>query len=71
MQRRRKPLSWEERRMKILKKMSSIQPTMWLGAQNGAVFIHSAVAKWSVCLHSVKLRDALLSIVLVLLINKK
>ncbi|XP_011338590.1 JNK-interacting protein 3 isoform X2 [Ooceraea biroi] len=44
-------------------KMSSIQPTMWLGAQNGAVFVHSAVAKWSVCLHSVKLRDAALAIV--------
>ncbi|XP_018304982.1 JNK-interacting protein 3 isoform X3 [Mycetomoellerius zeteki] len=46
-----------------IEKMSSIQPTMWLGAQNGAVFVHSAVAKWSMCLHSVKLRDAALSIV--------
>ncbi|XP_011877297.1 PREDICTED: JNK-interacting protein 3 isoform X2 [Vollenhovia emeryi] len=46
-----------------IEKMSSIQPTMWLGAQNGAVFVHSAVAKWSVCLHSVKLRDAALAIV--------
>jgi len=48
-----------------IEKMSSIQPTMWLGAQNGAVFVHSAVAKWSVCLHSVKLRDAALAIVYV------
>lgn len=46
-----------------MEKMSSIQPTMWLGAQNGAVFVHSAVAKWSVCLHSVKLKDAALAIV--------
>ncbi|XP_063991183.1 JNK-interacting protein 3 isoform X3 [Diachasmimorpha longicaudata] len=46
-----------------IEKMSSIQPTMWLGAQNGAVYVHSAVAKWSVCLHTVKLRDAALSIV--------
>lgn len=51
-----------------IEKMSSIQPTMWLGAQNGAVFVHSAVAKWSVCLHSVKLKDAALAIVYVLLI---
>ena len=46
-----------------IEKMSSIQPTMWLGAQNGAVFVHSAVAKWSVCLHTVKLQDAALAIV--------
>ncbi|XP_029166665.1 JNK-interacting protein 3 isoform X2 [Nylanderia fulva] len=46
-----------------IEKMSSVQPTMWLGAQNGAVFVHSAVAKWSVCLHSVKLKDAALAIV--------
>ncbi|CAL7944975.1 unnamed protein product [Xylocopa violacea] len=46
-----------------MEKMSSIQPTMWLGAQNGQVFVHSAVAKWSVCLHSVKLKDAALAIV--------
>ncbi|XP_043496032.1 JNK-interacting protein 3 isoform X2 [Polistes fuscatus] len=46
-----------------IEKMSSIQSTMWLGAQNGAVFVHSAVAKWSVCLHSVKLKDAAVAIV--------
>lgn len=49
-----------------IEKMSSIQPTMWLGAQNGAVFVHSAVAKWSMCLHSVKLKDAALAIVYVI-----
>lgn len=53
-----------------IEKMSSIQPTMWLGAQNGAVFVHSAVAKWSVCLHSVKLKDAALAIVYVVLLSK-
>ncbi|XP_017787729.1 PREDICTED: JNK-interacting protein 3 isoform X2 [Habropoda laboriosa] len=47
----------------LTEKMSLIQPTMWLGAQNGTVFIHSAVAKWSVCLQSVKLKDAALAIV--------
>ncbi|XP_053976020.1 C-Jun-amino-terminal kinase-interacting protein 4 isoform X4 [Hylaeus volcanicus] len=46
-----------------IEKMSSIQPTMWLGAQNGAVFVHSGVANWSVCLHSVVLKDAALAIV--------
>lgn len=46
-----------------IEKMSSIQPTMWLGAQSGAIYVHSAVAKWSVCLHSVKLQDAVLAIV--------
>jgi hypothetical protein len=46
-----------------IEKMSSIQPTMWLGAQDGAVFVHSAVANWSVCLHTVKLQDAALAIV--------
>jgi len=54
-----------------IEKMSSIQPTMWLGAQNGTVFVHSAVAKWSVCLHSVKLRDAALAIVYVVLLDRK
>ncbi|CAK9804806.1 JNK-interacting protein 3 [Anthophora plagiata] len=47
----------------LTEKMSLIQPTMWLGAQNGTVFVHSAVAKWSVCLQSVKLKDAALAIV--------
>ncbi|XP_014205948.1 C-Jun-amino-terminal kinase-interacting protein 4 [Copidosoma floridanum] len=47
----------------LIEKMSSVQPTMWLGAQDGSVFVHSAVAKWSVCLHTVKLQDAALSVV--------
>lgn len=43
--------------------MSSIGPTMWLGAQNGMLYVHSAVARWRTNLHSVKLPDAVLSIV--------
>ncbi|XP_053596946.1 JNK-interacting protein 3 isoform X11 [Microplitis demolitor] len=46
-----------------IEKISSIQPTMWLGAQNGAIYVHSAVAKWSICLHTVMLKDAVLGIV--------
>lgn len=43
--------------------MSSVLATMWLGAQNGMLFVHSAVANWNQCLHSVKLNDAVLSVV--------
>ncbi|XP_014241649.1 JNK-interacting protein 3 isoform X4 [Cimex lectularius] len=46
-----------------LEKASSILPTMWLGAQNGCIFVHSAVSNWKKCLHSIKLKDAVLSIV--------
>lgn len=42
--------------------MSSVGPTMWLGAQNGMLYVHSAVARWRNCLHEVKLPDAVLSI---------
>nr|XP_024217372.1 JNK-interacting protein 3 isoform X2 [Halyomorpha halys] len=46
-----------------LEKMSSVLPTMWLGAQNGCIFVHSAVRQWKRCLHSIKLKDSVLSIV--------
>lgn len=46
-----------------IEKMSSILPTIWLGAQNGYIFVHSAVSQWRRCLHSIKLRDSVLSIV--------
>uniref|UniRef100_A0A0K8SCF7 C-Jun-amino-terminal kinase-interacting protein 4 n=1 Tax=Lygus hesperus TaxID=30085 RepID=A0A0K8SCF7_LYGHE len=36
---------------------------MWLGAQNGCIFVHSAVSHWKRCLHSIKLKDSVLSIV--------
>ncbi|MGH0168985.1 UNVERIFIED_CONTAM: hypothetical protein FKN15_055778 [Acipenser sinensis] len=43
--------------------MSSALPTMWLGAQNGCLYVHSSVAQWRKCLHSIKLKDSILSIV--------
>ncbi|XP_069840267.1 C-Jun-amino-terminal kinase-interacting protein 3 [Dendropsophus ebraccatus] len=42
---------------------SSAAPTMWLGAQNGWLYVHSAVSNWKKCLHSIKLKDSVLSIV--------
>ncbi|XP_077358201.1 C-Jun-amino-terminal kinase-interacting protein 4 isoform X2 [Festucalex cinctus] len=44
-------------------KMSSVLPTMWLGAQNGCLYVHSSVAQWKKCLHSIKLKDSVLGIV--------
>ncbi|XP_075312886.1 C-Jun-amino-terminal kinase-interacting protein 4 isoform X2 [Odontesthes bonariensis] len=44
-------------------KMSSVLPTMWLGAQNGHVYVHSSVAHWKRCLHSIKLKESVLGIV--------
>ncbi|XP_029692725.1 C-Jun-amino-terminal kinase-interacting protein 4-like isoform X6 [Takifugu rubripes] len=46
-----------------IQKMSSALPTMWLGAQNGCLYVHSAVARWRKCLHAIKLKDSILSIV--------
>ncbi|KAJ8866190.1 hypothetical protein PR048_033714 [Dryococelus australis] len=46
-----------------VEKMSSVLPTMWLGSQNGNIYVHSAVAQWRRCLHSVELKDSVLSIV--------
>ncbi|XP_069859917.1 C-Jun-amino-terminal kinase-interacting protein 3 isoform X21 [Dipodomys merriami] len=43
--------------------ISSAAPTMWLGAQNGWLYVHSAVATWKKCLHSIKLKDSVLSLV--------
>lgn len=42
---------------------TSVGPTMWMGAQNGMVYVHSSVGRWRVCLHGVQLPDAVLSIV--------
>ncbi|KAG7506991.1 C-Jun-amino-terminal kinase-interacting protein 4-like isoform X1 [Solea senegalensis] len=49
--------------MEEAQKMSSVLPTMWLGAQNGCVYVHSSVAQWKKCLHSIKLKDSVLGIV--------
>ncbi|CAG0885825.1 unnamed protein product, partial [Darwinula stevensoni] len=46
-----------------MEKMTSVLPTMWMGAQNGGLYVHSAISQWRKCLHSIKLRDAVLSIV--------
>ncbi|PSN35217.1 hypothetical protein C0J52_16889 [Blattella germanica] len=47
----------------VVEKMSSVLPTMWLGSQNGNIYVHSAVSQWQRCLHSVRLKDSVLSIV--------
>ncbi|KAK0156387.1 C-Jun-amino-terminal kinase-interacting protein 4 [Merluccius polli] len=44
-------------------RMSSALPTMWLGAQNGCLYVHSAMARWRKCLHAIKLKDSILNIV--------
>ncbi|XP_055079702.1 sperm associated antigen 9a isoform X2 [Periophthalmus magnuspinnatus] len=44
-------------------RMSSALPTMWLGAQNGCLYVHSSVARWRKCLHAIKLKDSILGIV--------
>ncbi|KAJ9578644.1 hypothetical protein L9F63_005134, partial [Diploptera punctata] len=46
-----------------MEKMSSVLPTMWLGSQNGDIHVHSGVAQWRRCLHSVRLKDSVLTIV--------
>ncbi|CAH1726033.1 unnamed protein product [Aphis gossypii] len=48
-----------------LDNMSSVLPTIWLGFENGCIFVHSAKSQWRRCLHSVKLKDAVLSIIYV------
>ena len=46
-----------------VEKMSSVLPTMWLGSQSGAIYVHSAVAQWKRCIHSIRLKDSVLCIV--------
>jgi hypothetical protein len=46
-----------------VEKMSSVLPTIWLGSQNGHIYVHSGVSQWRRCLHSVRLKDSVLSIV--------
>uniref|UniRef100_A0A4W5RS48 C-Jun-amino-terminal kinase-interacting protein 4 n=1 Tax=Hucho hucho TaxID=62062 RepID=A0A4W5RS48_9TELE len=46
-----------------IQRMSSALPTMWLGAQNGCLYVHSSVARWRKCLHAIKLKDSILNIV--------
>ncbi|KAK4308658.1 hypothetical protein Pmani_019656 [Petrolisthes manimaculis] len=59
------PTSPEERSVVVeeVEKMSSVLSTMWLGSQSGSLYVHSAVRHWKRCLHSIKLKDSVLSIV--------
>jgi len=59
-----KILSPEDNSTNFLKaeKTKSMQPTMWLGAQNGYVYVHSAVNHYQKCLQQIRLRDCILSI---------
>ncbi|KAJ8927569.1 hypothetical protein NQ314_019952 [Rhamnusium bicolor] len=43
--------------------MSSILATMWMGDESGFIYVHSSVANWAQCLHSVKMKDAVIAIV--------
>lgn len=43
--------------------ISSKYTTMWIGTENGSLYVHSAIAQCRRCLHSVKLRDTIMSIV--------
>lgn len=53
----------EEARTSNQEVMSSVLATMWMGDENGMLYVHSSVANWNQCLHSVKLKDAVISIV--------
>ncbi|XP_018324079.2 C-Jun-amino-terminal kinase-interacting protein 4 isoform X2 [Agrilus planipennis] len=53
----------KEQELREHRVMSSVLATMWLGAQNGILYVHSSVTNWNQCLHSVKLDDAVISIV--------
>uniref|UniRef100_A0A182Q4T1 JNK-interacting protein 3 n=1 Tax=Anopheles farauti TaxID=69004 RepID=A0A182Q4T1_9DIPT len=57
------PSRQQQQSAAIEESISSIGPTMWLGAQNGMLYVHSSVARWNVCLHKIKLPDSVLSIV--------
>lgn len=43
-------------------KITSAQPTVWLGCYNGDVFVHSSVTQWRNCLHSIRLPDSVTQI---------
>ncbi|XP_046721816.1 sperm associated antigen 9a isoform X9 [Silurus meridionalis] len=57
------PGNEQDKIMQDTQRMSSTLPTMWLGAQNGCLYVHSSVARWRKCLHAVKLKDSILNIV--------
>ncbi|XP_060519194.1 JNK-interacting protein 3 isoform X2 [Cylas formicarius] len=43
--------------------MSSVLATMWMGDDKGNIYVHSSVANWTQRLHTVKLKDTVISIV--------
>lgn len=43
--------------------MSSVLATMWMGDEHGNIYVHSSVDNWAQCLHTVKLKDAVIAIV--------
>lgn len=43
--------------------MSSVLATIWMGDDCGNIFVHSSVENWAQCLHTVKLKDAVIAIV--------
>ncbi|XP_046853151.1 JNK-interacting protein 3-like isoform X2 [Xenia sp. Carnegie-2017] len=43
--------------------VTTMLATVWFGAQSGCIYIHSGISNWKRCLHSIKLRDSVLSIV--------
>lgn len=46
----------------VYQPMSSKLATVWLGGQNGVLYVHSSIAQWSHCLASLKLADSILQI---------
>lgn len=43
--------------------MNTCLPTMWLGGQNGVLYVYSSIAQWSQCIASIKLSDSILQII--------
>ena len=43
--------------------MSTRLPTMWLGGQNGILYVYSGIAQWSHCIATIHLADSILQIV--------
>ncbi|VDP48506.1 unnamed protein product [Schistosoma curassoni] len=41
---------------------TSAQPTVWLGCQNGDLYVHSSVSDWRKCLHAIRLPDSVTQI---------
>ncbi|XP_018653080.1 putative jnk/sapk-associated protein [Schistosoma mansoni] len=41
---------------------TSAQPTVWLGCQNGDLYVHLSVSDWRKCLHAIRLPDSVTQI---------